>query len=115
MTPNKEGGFAPNFTPLATVDMRSGLIVACEVIAMTNEEHHLVSQVEAVQANFGLAQPPSEVLADTRSLTGANLHALQQRGVTLFAPSKQVDPATNPARRADLTQPVPEDQRDQCW
>ena len=112
VTPNKDGGFAPNFTPLATVDMRSGLIVACEVIAMTNEEHHLVSQVEAVQANFGLEQPPSEVLADTRSLTGANLHALEQRGVTLFAPSKQPDPATNPARRADPTQPVPADQHD---
>jgi transposase len=112
VTPNKDGGFAPNFTPLATVDVASGLIVACDVIAMTNEEHHLVSQVEAVQANFGLAQPPSEVLADTRSLTGINLHALQERGVTLFAPSQQADLATNPARRDDLAQPVPEDQRD---
>lgn len=113
VTPNKEGGFAPNFTPLATVDVASGMIVACDVIAMTNEEHHLVSQVEAVQTNFGLAQPPSEMLADTRSLTGINLHALQQRGVTLFAPSKQADHATNPARRADLSQPVPEELRDQ--
>lgn len=112
VTPNKDGGFAPNYTPLITVDVPSGMIVSCEVIAMTNEEHHLVSQVEAVQANFSLAQPPSEVLADTRSLTGANLHALQQRGVTLFAPSKQADLATNPARRADLSQPVPADQRD---
>ena len=59
------------------------------------------------------ASPVSEVLADTRSLTGINLHELQQRGVTLFAPSKQTDPATNPARHADLSQPVPEDQRDQ--
>ena len=112
VTPNKDGGFAPNYTPLATVDVASGMIVACDVIAMTDEEHHLVSQVAAVQANFGLEQPPSEVLADTRSLTGANLHALEQRGVTLFAPSKSPDPATNPARRADLSQPVPEDQRD---
>jgi transposase len=112
VTPNKEGGFAPNYTPLATVDVRSGMIVACEVIAMTSEEQHLVSQIEAVQANFGLEQPPGEVLADTTMLTGVNLHALQQRGVTLFAPSKQPDPQTNPARRADLSHPVPEDQRD---
>ena len=78
VTPNKDGGFAPNYTPLATVDVASGLIVACDVIAMTNEEHHLVSQVEAVQANFGVEQPPKEVLADTMSLTGANLHALRE-------------------------------------
>ena len=113
VTPNKDGGFAPNYTPLAMVDVASGMIVACDVIALTNEDHHLVSQVDAVQANFGLAQAPSEVLADTRSLTGINLHALQQRGVTLYAPSRQADPQANPARRADLSQPVPEDQRDQ--
>ena len=112
VTPNKDGGFAPNYTPLATVDVASGMIVACDVIAMTNEEQHLVSQIEAVQRDFGLEQPVSEVLADTTMLTGANLHALEERGVTLFSPSKQADLATNPARRADLSQPVPEDQRD---
>ena len=47
VTPNKDGGFAPNYTPLATVDVASGMIVACDVIAMTNEEHHLVPQVKA--------------------------------------------------------------------
>ena len=112
VTPNKEGGFAPNYTPLATVDVASGMIVGCDVIAMTDEEHHLVAQVEAVQRDFGLEAAVPEVLADTMSLTGANLKALQERGVTLFAPSKQADPATNPARRADPSQPVPEDQRD---
>ena len=35
-----------------------------------------------------------------------------QRGVTLFPPSKQADLTANPARRADLSQPVPEDQCD---
>ena len=113
VTPNKDGGFAPNYTPLATVDVASGMIVACDVIAMTNEEHDLVAQVEAVQRDFGLAQPVSEVLADTMLLTGANLKALTDRGVTLFAPSKDADPTTNPARRADLSQPVPADQIDQ--
>ena len=47
VTPNKDGGFAPNYTPLATVDVASGMIVGCDVIAMTNEEHHLVPQVKA--------------------------------------------------------------------
>jgi len=113
VTPSKDGGFAPNYTPLATVDVASGLVVGCDVIAMTDEEHYLVEQIDAVQQDFGLKQPVSEVLADTRSLTGINLHALHERGVTLLAPSKQANPLTNPARRAALSQPVPEDQRDQ--
>ena len=112
VTPNKDGGFALNYTPLATVDVASGMIVACDVIAMTNEEHHLVPQIEAVQTDFGLEQPPREMLADSMMLTGANLHALKERGVTLYSPSKQADLTTNPARRADLSQPVPADQRD---
>ncbi len=29
VTPNKDGGFAPSFTPLATVDVASGMIEAC--------------------------------------------------------------------------------------
>ena len=28
VTPNKDGGFAPNYTPLATVDVASGLILS---------------------------------------------------------------------------------------
>ena len=35
--PNKEGGYAPNFTPTAAVDVSSDLIVDCEVIADPNE------------------------------------------------------------------------------
>ena len=92
--------------------MASGLIVGCDVIAMTDEEHHLVSQVEAVQRDFGLEQPVSEVLADTRSLTGAHLKALEERGVTLFAARRIADIATNPARRADPSQPVPTEQHE---
>lgn len=49
MTPNKEGAFAPNYTPLATVDVESGLVVSADVIAMTNEDEHLVAAIEDVQ------------------------------------------------------------------
>ena len=58
VTPNKEGGFAPNYTPLATVDTAAGLIVAADVIAMTDEEHALVAQFEQVREDFGLSLPP---------------------------------------------------------
>jgi len=107
LTPNKEGGFAPNYTPLATVDVESGLIVSADVIAMTNEEQHLVAAIEDVQEQFGLETPPPEMLADGLMATGANLAALEERGITLYSPIAIPDPTTNPAIRDDPTQPVP--------
>lgn len=106
LTPNKDGGFAPNYTPLATVDAAHGLIVAADVIAMTNEEHHLMAQLDAVQRDFALDAPPAELLADGAMPMGENLQALAARGVTLYAPAAELDPAKNPAVRDDPTQPV---------
>jgi transposase len=111
--PNKEGGFAPNYTPVITVDTRHGFIVACEVTSLTNEDSLLVPQIQEVQKDFGLDQPPPESLADGLMNTGANLQALDELGVTLYSPSKLADPATGPASRTDLTQPVPPELWDQ--
>ena len=111
VTPNKEGGFAPNYTPLATVDVESGLIVAGDVIAMTDEEHYLMDQLAQVEEAFG--KTPDAVLADGKMVTGANLEALAQQEVTLYAPTALPDPEQNPAVREDPTQPVAPDQWDQ--
>lgn len=92
ITPNKEGGFAANYTPLATVDVDSGLIVTGDVIPHTDEEQHLVAAVEAVEANFGIR--PDEVLTDGMNGTGANLAALDGKNVTVYSPPKTPDPAT---------------------
>lgn len=108
VTPNKEGGFAPNYTPLATVDVTSGLIVAADVVAMTNEDVHLVKQLESVQEDFQLSTPPPEMLADGANCSGQTLAALEERGVTLFSPLATRATTSNPALRADLTQPVAE-------
>jgi hypothetical protein len=35
--PNKEGGYAPNYTPIATTDGERGFIVDCDVLAEVNE------------------------------------------------------------------------------
>jgi transposase len=107
VSPNKEGGFAPNYTPLATVDAAEGFIVAADVIAMTNEDVHLVGQLQAVQADFGLENPPPEVLADGAMCSGSNLAALEALGTTLYSPLPKPDMSANPALRSDLTQPVP--------
>lgn len=112
ITPNKEGGFAANYTPLATVDTTHGFIVSSDVIAMTDEEHFLVGQIQQVQEDFGLNSPPAEMLADGMMATGANLQDLTEMGVTLYSPVKSMPADQNPAVRADLTKPVAEDQWD---
>lgn len=106
--PNKEGGSAVNYTPIATVDLDSGLIAAVDVIAEVNEDQRLIPEVEKVQAQFGGDQPPA-VAADGLMNTGANLAALDERGLTFYSPTAPL-PDHNPAQRADLTQPVPPEQ-----
>jgi transposase len=104
--PNKDGGHAPNYTPLATVDINSGLIVADDVLNMVNEDSQLIPAIEQVQQQFGLTLPP-EVLTDGLNGTGANLAACAERGLSLVSPCELVDPA-NPALRADPTKAVAE-------
>jgi transposase len=113
MAPNKEGGFAPNYTPLATVDVHSGLIVSADVIAMTDEDKHLVAAIEEVQEQFGLEKPPSEMLADGMMATGANLAALEEHGIDLYSPITIPELTANPAVRDDPTHPVLEEEWDQ--
>jgi len=108
--PNKDGGHAPNYTPLATVDIASGLIVAVDVLNEVNEDKHLIPAVEEVQRQFGLETPP-DVLTDGLNGTAANLAACEERGITIYSPCNVPDPATNPALRADPTQPVAESER----
>ncbi|HEX4148220.1 MAG TPA: IS1182 family transposase [Pirellulales bacterium] len=111
--PNKDGGFAPNYTPLATVDVASGLIVSADVIAQVHEDPQLLPALDDVRQQFGQSEPAPEVLADGMMCTGANLAALEERGITLYSPLPgNVDPATNPAIRDDPSQPVPPEQWD---
>jgi hypothetical protein len=110
ITPNKDGGFAPNYTPLATVDVASGLIVSAEVIAMTDEDKHLAAAVDDVTQSFGLAHTPPEVLADSMMATVENLLEMDQREVVLYSPLAGQSNQPNPALRDDPTQPVPAEQ-----
>lgn len=111
-TPNKGGGFAPNYTPLATVDVDSGLIVSADVIATTDEDKHLLSALEDVKESFEMDELPGEVLADGLMATGENLADLAETNVTLYSPISPGDPSDNPAKRDDPSQPVPESDRD---
>lgn len=109
ITPNKEGGFAPNYTPLAAVDSVSDLIVSADVIASTNEKVKLPAAIADVQEQYGVK--PERVLADTIFNHGPNLAAMEEQGVELYCPMPKAQ--NNPAIRDDPTQAVPEEKWDQ--
>jgi len=111
--PNKDGGFSPNFTPTATVDVDSGLIVSADVLSRINEDKSLISSIKDVEEQFGLETPPPTVLADSLMSTSDNLSACKEHGVELFSPVKGQRADTNPALRDDPSQPVTESERDQ--
>lgn len=106
--PNKEGGYAPNYTPVVGVESEYGLIVSSEIINSPAEQDCVVGMVDAVEADF--ATHIETVCADTAFCTGSNIEALEEeRGKEFYSPHRPSDVvAENPAIREDPTQPVPE-------
>ena len=105
--PNKEGGYAPNYTPLAAVDGHQGLIVDPEVIAEPCEDGQTLATVDRIEENFG--QKPKALLADAAHGTGPNLMGMEERGVEFYSPVESPAPEEgNPAKRDDPRQPVAE-------
>jgi transposase len=105
--PNKEGGYAPNYTPMAATDAHRGFIIDADVLRDTNEQLATLPAIDRIQENLG--QTPERALADGLHATGENMLGMEQRGVEFFSPvtSHQPQPG-NPACREDPTQPVPE-------
>jgi transposase len=107
--PNKEGGYAPNYTPIATTDGHRGFIVDCDVTAAVNEGPLAVPSVDRIEETFG--QKPEKFLTDTGNNSGQIQAQMEQRGVEFYAPVESSQPQCgNPAHRDDPTQPVPESQ-----
>ena len=105
--PNKEGGYAPNYTPVAAADGVAGYIVDCGVIAGPNEHTELLPSVDRVEENFG--RKPGGVAADKAFGTGPNLQGMEQRQVEFYTPVESPSPQQgNPAQREDPRQAVPE-------
>jgi transposase len=105
--PNKEGGYAPNYTPLAATDGTAKYLVDCEVIAGPNEPAELVPSVDRIQQDY--QQKPGSVAADKAFGTGLNLEEMEKRQVELYTPVESPSPQEgNPAKREDPRQPVPE-------
>lgn len=68
----KEGGFAPCYTPTATVDIDSGLILDEGVIPQSNESGELMGTIAQVQADYDLENPVPQMLADGLMANGEN-------------------------------------------
>lgn len=99
---NKEGGYAPNYTPLVAVESHGGLIVAAE-IADGHSEAGAVDQL-VDDASSTLEGKAERVLFDTGIISGQNLKSLSDKGVEVYAGCP--DDASNPACREDGTEPV---------
>lgn len=107
--PNKEGGYAPNYTPTVTTDGQQGFILDCDVLSQVNESDALPESVDRIEATFG--QKPETVLTDSGNSTGQNMAALEERDIEFLAPAESHQPQPgNPACRGDARQAVPEEQ-----
>lgn len=102
--PNKEGGYAANFTPMATTETQSGLIVHCEVLIGNVEHDQFGTIVDCIAEDFGV--DIDRVMADSAYTTGENLTAAETREVELIGPLAETKCKNNPAERVDPQQPV---------
>jgi hypothetical protein len=101
--PNKEGGYAANYTPMAVTETAGGLIVDCEVVIGNVEHDQFVTIVEAVQSNF--ETKVERVLADSAYTTGRNLSAAEEQEIELVGPLAETKCENNPAIRDDPSHP----------
>lgn len=109
LAPNKEGGFAPNYTPVAAVESETGAIVHADVVEGSDESSAVIPAVEQGQALCG--EDVSKVVADGSFATGPVLEALDSEGIDAYMPTRSASPPDNPALREDPTAPVAEHER----
>jgi transposase len=107
--PNKEGGYAPNYTPTATTDGHRGFIVDADLVREVNESGEAVPSVDRIEETFG--EKPEKFLTDAGNNSGQIMEEMERRNVEFYAPVESSEPQEgNPAKRDDPTQPVPESQ-----
>lgn len=104
--PDKDGGCAPNYTPMVTVEGKGGFIVDADVLGDADEGSAAVPTVDATTETYGEA--PERVVADGAYGSGENLTAFDARGIAAYIPPpRRYDTADNPARRPDPREAVP--------
>jgi transposase len=108
--PNKEGGYAPNYTPMAVTETESGFIVGADVVIGNVEHTVMLAMIDTIELDFG--ETPDTMLGDGVYGTGPNLEEMEQREMELLSPPLREEPKDNPAVREDLTQPVADENLD---
>lgn len=104
--PNKEGGFAHNYTPVIAVDGEKGFIVEAEVISGNDEPCVTPQLINQITEECG--QKPKQVLADALFSRGSLLNWFDEQGIEAYIPvDASMSAKHNPAIRKDVTQPVP--------
>jgi len=107
--PNKEGGYAPNYTPVLAVDAEAGIIVDAVVLGGKNEDVAIAPSLQRIEETLG--ELPRQALADSGFNTGSNLELLESKQVEGLIPERQSF-EENPAKRPDPTQAVAEADRE---
>lgn len=103
--PNKEGGFAPNYTPTALTDGQCGIILDADVCETVNETRKALPAIDAATEMCG--ELPEDFLADSAMSTGPVLTGLEERGITGYVPTASSEPLPgSPVLRDDLSLPV---------
>lgn len=102
--PNKEGGYAANYTPMILTDEASGLIVDADVVIGNVEHTMLPPMVATAQREYGVTV--ETVMGDTAYSAGENLTAMEEEKIELLSPLADPKCQDNPAIREDLTTPV---------
>ena len=97
--PNKEGGYAPNFTPVVVNEMTNGFIVEADVLIGNVEHLHVITTVDTISETY--AVDIDALMADSAFATGPNIAGLEERGIEFLSPLAEVSCENNPAVRDD--------------
>jgi len=107
--PNKEGGYGPNYTPVATTEAQTGAIIHSDVLSGSQEADAVLPAVTAAEQLTG--EKVDAVLADGNFAAGPVLDELEKNGTAAYMPTRSASPPDNPALRPDPAAPVPEELR----
>lgn len=105
--PNKEGGYAPNYTPMAVAETENGFIVGADVLIGNVEHLALMPMLDTIVDDFG--ESPETVMADGAYCNGVNIEAMEEKEIELLSPLPCKEVADNPAQRAEPTCPIPDE------
>jgi len=107
---NKEGGFAPNYTPVVTTDSAKGFIVATDVTNSTAESPLQRAAADEIKETFD--EYPKQMMGDGLYTELKTIRYLIAKGIDVLAPVKSIGALPgSPGWRDDPTVPVEKSRR----